>query len=49
MTDIDAGRNPGWNPAGRERLRHGLLPVQPYAALCVIAGILLGTLSTHPF
>jgi hypothetical protein len=39
----------GWNPSRIERFAQRFQAIAPYAALSVIAGIVFGTLSTHPF
>jgi hypothetical protein len=41
--------NSGYDRNLAQSLRHRLLLLTPYAAFSVIAGIVFGTLSTHPF
>jgi hypothetical protein len=46
-TSLNSGFD--WNQSLAQRWRHRFHAIAPYAALSVIAGIVFGTLSTHPF
>jgi hypothetical protein len=49
MSETSLHSGDGWNLSTAQRLSQRFLALVPYAALSVIAAIVFGTLSTHPF
>jgi hypothetical protein len=49
MSETSLNSGYGWNLSVAQWLSRRFQALAPYAALAVIAGLVFGTLSTHPF